>query len=71
MPDLTDVLCAVFALLTIVGAIVTILSPLIALLWMYEREMGKRSARGAAFPVITNSPRQSSKGETGPQGFEP
>jgi hypothetical protein len=68
--DLTDVLCAVLALLTIIGAIMTILSPLIALVWMREREMGRRPENGAAFPVITRS-HQRSKGETGPQGFEP
>ena len=70
MIDFTDVLCAVLALLTILGAIITIMSPLIALLWMREREMGARPQAGAAFPVIGEA-NQSSKGETGPQGFEP
>jgi hypothetical protein len=70
LPDLIDVLCAVLALLTIIGAIITILSPLIALVWMRERELGRRPETGAAFPVITKE-NPSSTGETGPQGFEP
>ena len=70
MPDGTDILCAALALLTIVGAVTVILSPLLVLLWMQKREAAPRPKVGAAFPVIFHEqPKQN--GETGPQGFEP